>query len=45
MSPCHMRKQVDAASLALIENDKNALKNINFISEYAERAIEGNLDS
>ena len=33
--------KVDAASLALIENDKNALKNINFISEYAERAIEG----
>ena len=33
--------KVDAASLALIENDKNALKNINFISDYAERAIEG----
>ena len=33
--------KVDAASLALIENDKNAIKNINFISEYAERAIQG----
>ncbi|MEC8299797.1 MAG: FAD-dependent oxidoreductase [Pseudomonadota bacterium] len=33
--------KVDAASLALIENDKNALKNINFISEYAERTIQG----
>ena len=33
--------KVDAASLALIENDKNALKNINFISEYAERRVEG----
>ena len=33
--------KVDAASLALIENDKNAIKNINFISEYAERTIQG----
>ncbi|MFL2504608.1 MAG: hypothetical protein ACJ0Q2_05950 [Candidatus Azotimanducaceae bacterium] len=33
--------KVDAASLALIEDDKNALKNINFISEYADRHIEG----
>ena len=33
--------KVDAASLALIENDKNALKNINFISEYADRRMEG----
>ena len=33
--------KVDASSLALIEDDKNALKNINFISEYADRHIEG----